>query len=113
MARMSKEDAQDVAMHHMDKISKRNPGSTRELSLREQIEAASVSPTEKMKKMSQYNWNRDLDDAILRDRDCNAILANHVKAAHKKEFIKFKENGTSFREIISFIKSLEQELLDK
>jgi hypothetical protein len=110
MARRSKEDAQDIAMHHMDKINRKNKNNeSKSLSLKDQLARQELSSTEKIKRMSIYDWNKTLEDKIRQSKTVNERLGNYVKSVYKKEFERFRSEGTPFNEVIAFIFSKGEE----
>lgn len=112
MARRSKEDTQDIAIHHMDKLNRRNLTEIKQKTLAEQIEEADLPEAEKIRRMTQYNWNKSLQEAVLSDRNLAVKLSEWCRTKFKGQFETFRKEGTSFREIVMFIKSKEEEYLN-
>lgn len=117
MAR-SKEDSQDIAMYHMEKIMRQNktvntPKTSLE-SFQEEEAWKKMTPEEKMKQKSPYDWERDLRDELLLTRKHGVGQKQYswVMTKYKHKMNEFREKGVSLSEVISFIKEKQLEYMN-
>lgn len=110
----SREDIQDIALYHMEKQNRRNREETKKVTLKEELEHLSLSPEDKRKRMSQRDWNIEVREYCLDSKNgCGANLLSWVQVKYKADFEKFKENGTAFNEILTFVKSKKEEHINR
>lgn len=115
MARGSREDVQDRILNQMDKTNRKHAGERNgnALTLKEQLEEEAaynkLSPEEKLKRMSFYDWVRlvkktaDEKRVPLTERWMSTVSANNNKD-YQIAFRKFHENGTALTEVISWLR---------
>ena len=115
MAR-DKESMQDIALHHMDKINRRNQSDNKPKSLAEQLKEADLSPEERRKRMPSVEWYRDLRDMIFMGKGTAPVgnkLYEYVSAKYKKEIEDFRLTGAPYKDVLNFIRSKSDEYINK
>ena len=80
------------------------------------LESGNGSTTVMRQKMTHHDWNIELNNVIKtyyhKDPENNYIDNDtilYVKKKYRKEFIKFKADGTPFNEVLMFIKNKKYE----
>lgn len=114
MAR-DKESMQDIALHHMDKINRRNQTDNKPKTLAEQLKEMELSPEERRKRMPSAEWYRDLRDQVYMGKGTAVVgkrLFEYVSAKYKKEIEAFRESGAPYKEVINFMKSKADEFIN-
>lgn len=107
--RKSKEEAQDNALHHMEKLLRNNKTpEKREKSLAEQLKDLddynALSPSEKLKRMDWSDWTRALEKFIIDDkRKCSTYRFRGFMSKDRKRFEEWHSKGTLFTEILRWI----------
>ena len=113
MAR-DKESMQDIAMYHMDKLNRQNTSVNKIKTLAEQLAEFNKSPEQLRRESSYYDWSKDLKEACDSDKfGPSGPYFLFVTARYKKEMEEFHSKGTPFKEIIFFIKSKEEEYINR
>ena len=112
MAR-DKESMQDNALWAMEKINRQNPDTHKELSLAEQLKDLAKSPDQKRRELSKYDWTRDLQDYIAKDkRGPGNRLYQYVTNKYKEDIEKFRASGAHYSEVCKFISSKGEEFMN-
>jgi hypothetical protein len=114
----SREEVQDIALYHMEKSNRRNKGaaSNEPESLEEGMnrldKLASMSPEERQRMKTWGDWCDDLRDFMLKNRTWSQRNYTFVMAKYNAEMMKFHADGTSYREVVSFIEEKSVERLN-
>ena len=113
MAKRNREEVQDIALYHMEKLNRRNP-SEEAKTLKDELKEASLTPEERRKRMPPGEWYRDLKDAIAFDKKCMVPnrLYQWVSTKFKEDVEKMRLDGSTFVEVCKFIRSKESDFLN-
>lgn len=112
MAR-DREAAQDIALYHMEKLTRRNKDEAKkERSLKEQIDE---SPTERRKNLPKVEWYKDVRDIVMLDKKCRVSnnLWNWVTVKYKEDIEKLRTSGAPYQEALTFAKDKETEFINR
>jgi hypothetical protein len=116
MAR-SKEDMQDIALYHMDKLNRRNVSEkplTGKESLQQELEYANLSSSEKMRRKSNYDWELDLRDLVNKKwSNINYKQFQWVLAKFKKEMKEFHEKGEPYTTVLAFVRDKQMDWMNR
>ena len=114
MAR-DKESMQDIALHHMDKLNRRNQTENKPKTLAEQLKESQLSPEERRKRMPAVEWHRDLAELVFMGKGTAPVskrLFEYVRAKYKKEIEDFRLSGAPLKDVMSFIRSKSDEYIN-
>lgn len=113
MGRRNGHEAQDIALHHMEKLNRRNENNNNEKTLKEQLDYANLSPEERRKRLPSGEWYRNLKDVALGPKNTvGNRLYTWVTSKFKKEIEEMRTSGESYENVVRFIKSKNLDLLN-
>lgn len=114
MAR-DKEAAQDIALYHMEKSNRNNPTTDKPKSLAEQLAELKKTPEQLRRESTWYDWSKDLKEFgdRIKTGGPGEKLTGYVMARHRDKIEEFWKSGARFQEVINYINSFAEELLNR
>ena len=115
----TREEMQDIALGHMDKINRRNKTVTEtpQEEYERQVRESKWTPQQRMQNKSKYDWQKDLEEHIAKlgfgGNGVGRGLLSWCQNKFKTEFEGFHKNGNSYEEVVRFVKDKEIAYLNR